>query len=163
MWLPATANFTRDTGPGARHRLNPERRGLAFRPGVLRGLLRAEGMIQGKQEQVTGLQGVRQDGLRGSGLSERRGDDQDVARARLVPGRDENASAGGLRAAGLEADDPVLAKQRVVVADQPASGTTAVGIAAIAASAGIRIAAMPRRTWSAAVLVVDGFRPEGSV
>ena len=38
-------------------------------------------------------------------------------RARLAPGRDENASAGGLRAAGLEADDPVLAQQRVVVAD----------------------------------------------
>jgi hypothetical protein len=36
-------------------------------------------------------------------------------------------------------------------------------MAVIAASAGTRIAAMPRRTWSAAVLVVDGSRPEGSV
>jgi signal transduction histidine kinase len=41
----------------------------------------------------------------------------------------------GLRAAGLEAGDPVLAQQRVVVTDQAGHGTTAVGIAAIAASA----------------------------
>src|SRR6185437_14476612 len=77
----------------------------------------AEGAIQGEHQHVTSLQCVRQDGLRGAGLSERGGDDQGVVRARLVPGRDENASAGGLRAAGLETDDPVLAQQRVVVAD----------------------------------------------
>jgi hypothetical protein len=43
----------------------------------------------------------------------------------------------------------------------PASGTTASGIAAIAASAGTRMVAIPTRTWSVAVLMVDGSRPEG--
>jgi hypothetical protein len=38
-----------------------------------------------------------------------------------------------------------------------------VGIAAIAASAGTRIAVMPRRTWPAAVLTVGESGPEGSV
>ena len=37
------------------------------------------------------------------------------------------------------------------------------GMAVIAASAGTRIAAMPRRTWSAAVLTVAESRPEASV
>ncbi len=39
--------------------------------------------------------------------------------ARLLPGRDEKAPAGGVRAAGLEADDLVPAQQRVVVANHP--------------------------------------------
>jgi hypothetical protein len=39
------------------------------------------------------------------------GHDQGLAPARLAPGRDENASVGGVRAAGLEAGDPVLAQQ----------------------------------------------------
>jgi len=67
---------------------------------------------------VTGLQGVGQDGLGGAGLPERGGDDQRGVAAGLVPGRDQHAAAGRLGAAGLEADDPVLAHQRVVVADQ---------------------------------------------
>jgi hypothetical protein len=44
-----------------------------------------------------------------------------------------------------------------------ATGTTAVGIAVIAAGAGTYIAAMPKRTWSAVVLTVDESRPEASV
>jgi hypothetical protein len=36
-------------------------------------------------------------------------------------------------------------------------------MAAIAASAGWCMAAVPRMTWSAALLMVDAARPEGSV
>jgi hypothetical protein len=78
---------------------------------------RAEGVIQGKHEVVAGLQCVRQDGPGRAGLAESGGHDQGVAPARLAPGRNEKASASGLRAAGLEAGDPVLAEQRVGVAD----------------------------------------------
>src|ERR1700757_3033834 len=69
----------------------------------------AEGAVQGEHEAVAGLQCVRQDGSGRAGLAEDGGDDQGLAPADLLPGRDEQASAGGLRAAGLEAGDPVLA------------------------------------------------------
>jgi hypothetical protein len=61
------------------------------------------------------------------------------------------------------AGDPVPAQQLVRVPDHAGHGTIAVGSAAISASAGTCIAAMPKRTWSAAVLVVAGSRPEASV
>ena len=48
----------------------------------------------------------------------------------------------------------------LVLRTTPATGTKAAGIAVIAASAGTRIAAVPRRTWSAAVLTVDESRPD---
>src|SRR5204863_8663454 len=78
----------------------------------------AEDAIQGKDKVVTGPQCVRQNGLGRAGLAEHGGHDQGPVPARLVPGRYENTSAGGLRAAGLETGDPVLAQQRVVVTDQ---------------------------------------------
>jgi hypothetical protein len=101
---------------------------------------RAEDAIQGKHEVVAGLQCVRQDGPGRAGLAESGGHDQGPVPARLVPGCDENASAGGLRAAGLETGDPVLAQQRVVVADHAGHGNDGRGLAAIAASTGTRAA-----------------------
>ena len=75
---------------------SPARRALeeAFEVITRTGLhARAEGAIQGKHEVVAGLQCVRQDGLRGSGLAESGGHDQGFVPARLGPGRDEKASA----------------------------------------------------------------------
>ena len=45
----------------------------------------------------------------------------------------------------------------------PATGTTAVRVATMPASAGWAITARPSRTWSAAVLTVDAASPDGSV
>src|ERR1700749_2665688 len=94
----------------------PAGSGLAVRGwGFPAARVRAEGAIQGKDKVVAGLQCVRQNGLGRAGLAESGGHDQGSVPARLVPGRDENTSAGSLHAARLETDNFVLAEQRVGV------------------------------------------------
>jgi hypothetical protein len=84
--------------------------------------LMAEGIAQGQHERVARLQSVGQDGSHGAWLAQRGGDDERLARAGPVPCREEDAAAGRIGAAGFHASDPVVAQQRVEVADDTGHG-----------------------------------------
>ena len=64
---------------GTPARMRPHCHGGGVR--LSRACHRVEGTIEGEHQQVTSVQCVRQDGLRGTGLPERRRDDQGIVRA----------------------------------------------------------------------------------
>ncbi len=79
-------------------------------------VLASEGAAQCQHKLVAGLQRVGQHGRHRAGLAERGSDDESVASPRLLPGGQQDAAAGGGIGSGLQASDPVLTEQRVVVA-----------------------------------------------
>ena len=78
-----------------------------------------KGAAQRHHKLVAGLQRVGQHGRQRAGLAERGGDDESVVATRVLPGSQQDAAAGGGIGAGLQAGDPVLAEQGVVVAYHP--------------------------------------------
>jgi len=104
----------------------------------------AEGPAQGKHKAVAGLQRVRQDGPGRAWLAEYGGHDQGPAPARLRRTHPPAACMLPVLRPAIPSWPSSVLRFRTT----PATGTTAVGIATIAASAGTRIAALPRRTAS---------------
>ena len=85
---------------------------------VLR-VLPGKGPAQRHHKLVAGLQRVGQHGRQCAGLAERGGDDEGVVSTRVLPGGQQDAAAGGGIGSGLQAGDPILAEQGVVVAHHP--------------------------------------------
>ena len=93
----------------------------ASRPSCRRCAVRlpGQGAAQGHHKLVAGLQRVGQHGRQCARLAERGGDDESVVSTRVLPGGQQDAAAGGGIGAGLQAGDPILAEQGVVVAHHP--------------------------------------------
>ena len=81
--------------------------------------LASKGAAQRQHKLVAGLQRGGQHGGHRAGLAERGGDDESVVSTHLLPGGQQDAAAGGGIGSGLQAGDPILAEQGVVVAHHP--------------------------------------------
>jgi len=84
--------------------------------------LASKGPAQCQHKLVAGPQRVGQHGRHRAGLAERGGDDKNVVSTRLLPGGQQDAAASGRIGSGLQAGDPVLAEQGVVVVHHPGHG-----------------------------------------